>query len=896
MDTTMKHFLLTLLILVSAATCGRAFDRVSGHIGLRDGLSDNFVTAIAQDGYGFLWFATDNGLNRFDGERIIVFSEKNKSLKGNSVNTLYYDDISGHMWVGSKKGIDIIDCRTLQSAGPDIPRELSTQSMAGFAPDGEKGIYILANYGYIGYYDRAADSCRIYRETDFPGLIMSMQAAASDSEGRLIAGQENYGLSIVDLRDSTFENFMHDPRLSQSLPGNNVNAVLMSRDGDLIAATDHGLCRFDTKTRLFEPAKAADTRGNSIGKGNIISLAELADGTILASDSEVLFQDSFGNIWIGTRGNGIEFIPADPPLFGRISTDRRPAGAFIAGRDGLLAGLGDGIVSIADMDTEPLYALSPYIHSKNAVIAAMTRIDGGLLVSVAGEGIFLTDESSGKVSPVATPYEKDYATTIVHAPDGRILLGTQHGLYEYDNGQFRRNEKVSAAIGYLIPNGIVTDRRGRLWIGTYGNGIFVFDRDYALVTHITSDDGLASNAVKQLLVDSRQWIWMAGQDGVSVIRDISNPGRIENFNYENGLADISIRSLSEDREGNIWMASNNILCRYNAEGDSIESFGSRFKTTESSFIDRAAATGPDGRMFFGALDGIYSFRPEAFDRRRIDVPLRIVGYSFTTAGSPAHADTEMHYNTGARIDLPRGCRSVRILVSVPDFSLRGKASYSYTVEGLSDRWMPLPDGHEIVLNEMKPGEYFLKIRTDEVFGHRTGDGTAGIRISVPSPWWMAWWAIAVYAVLGAALAYGTVSLFHKRTITTTKADGKNLPEEAATAQNGADTMSRVDKEFLDRFTSLVEQNIGRPDLDMEFFQTALNMSHSTLYRRLKNLTGMSGNELIKKCRLKKGREMLMQGFSVSETAYACGFSDPGYFRACFKNEYGKAPSEIRPGN
>ena len=106
-------------------------------------------------------------------------------------------------------------------------------------------------------------------------------------------------------------------------------------------------------------------------------------------------------------------------------------------------------------------------------------------------------------------------------------------------------------------------------------------------------------------------------------------------------------------------------------------------------------------------------------------------------------------------------------------------------------------------------------------------------------------------------------------------------------------MSRVDKEFLDRFIALVEENVGHADLDMEFLQARMNMSHSTLYRRLKNLTGMSGNELIKKCRLRKGREMLRQGYGVSETAYACGFSDPGYFRTCFKNEYGKAPSEVK---
>lgn len=880
----MRHFIMTLLVLVASATCGRALNRVSDRIGISDGLSNNFVTDIAQDGYGFLWFATDNGLNRFDGERIIVFSEKDKSLKGNSVNSLYYDDISGFLWVGSKKGVDVIDCRTLKSAGPQIPHELREQSIAGFAPDGKDGIYILANYSYIGYYNRAADSCLIFRESDFPGLIMSMQAAASNADGRLVAGQENYGLSIIDLHNRTFENYMYNPLQKESLPGNNVNAVLLSRDGDLIAATGHGLCRFDIESRVFEPVEATDAKGNSHGNGNIMDITELADGTILASDSEVLFQDSYGNIWIGTHGNGLEFIPANPPLFGKICSDRSSAGAFISDKSGLIAGINNMVASVGNKGVDTIFDLAPYLNNKNATITAMARTSDGLLVSIASEGIFLVNEHSGKVSQIVTPYDNDYANTIAITADGRALLGTQHGLYEYRNGLLSRNEKISETIGYLIPNGIVTDRKGRIWIGAYGNGIFIFDKDDNLVSHITSSDGLASNAVKQLMIDSRQWIWMAGQDGVSVIRDINRPAQIKNFNYENGLADISIRSLCEDREGNVWLASNNILCRYNADGDSIESFGNRFKVTESSFIDRAACTGPDGQLFFGTLDGIYSFRPEAIDRRTIDVPIRIAGYIINNDGSPAH---ETYYNPGPEINLPRGLGSVKVLVSIPDFSLRGKASYSYMVEGLSDLWQPLADSHEIVLRKLKPGTYILKIRTDDVFGHRAGESSTEIRIHVPR----AWWAIAAYAVLGAGLAYAVSRLYRRRAGTVAQPDEKDRPEEDVTALNAS--MSHVDKEFLNRFTSLLEQNIGRADLDMEFFQTELNMSHSTLYRRLKNLTGMSGNELIKKYRLKKGREMLMQGFSVSETAYACGFSDPGYFRTCFKNEYGKTPSEIK---
>lgn len=104
--------------------------------------------------------------------------------------------------------------------------------------------------------------------------------------------------------------------------------------------------------------------------------------------------------------------------------------------------------------------------------------------------------------------------------------------------------------------------------------------------------------------------------------------------------------------------------------------------------------------------------------------------------------------------------------------------------------------------------------------------------------------------------------------------------------------SKVDDEFVQKITRIVEDNLTSQELDMTFMQEALNMSHSTLYRKIKGLTGMSGNEFIRKVRLERGCELLKDGCNVSEAAYSAGFNDVGYFRICFKNEYGMSPSKF----
>lgn len=105
-------------------------------------------------------------------------------------------------------------------------------------------------------------------------------------------------------------------------------------------------------------------------------------------------------------------------------------------------------------------------------------------------------------------------------------------------------------------------------------------------------------------------------------------------------------------------------------------------------------------------------------------------------------------------------------------------------------------------------------------------------------------------------------------------------------------ISRLDQEFLNRFTQLVDENLTDKELNITFLTERMSMTTSTLYRKIKGLTGLSANEFIRKYRLQKSlKYMKDEGYNISETAYACGFSDSGYFRNCFKQEFGITPSE-----
>lgn len=132
----------------------------------------------------------------------------------------------------------------------------------------------------------------------------------------------------------------------------------------------------------------------------------------------------------------------------------------------------------------------------------------------------------------------------------------------------------------------------------------------------------------------------------------------------------------------------------------------------------------------------------------------------------------------------------------------------------------------------------------------------------------------------------------------TSADEQQTSPKATEEKEDAMTcqISNLDKKFLEKLNKLIENHISTDDLDMAFMTDKMAMSHSTFYRKVKALTGMSANEYIKKAKLRHSMTLLKKGeYSIAEVAILAGFNNLGNFRESFKREFGKSPSEILKG-
>lgn len=804
--------LLIVLLWFCLAGYGEPLERplISEHLTIKDGLSNNFVTDIVQDRRGFIWVATESGLNRFDGEYFTTFSMKNSPIASNAVQCLHYDAVHDHLWIGTKKGLNIIDCRTLRFVPINLPPDAHTNNIVNIASAKDGGIWIVNHYDNIIHYNPDKGTSQIYNPQNNIGLPASFLSITEGPGDIVYIGHANEGLSILDTRTGKIRTYHHDSANPESIPGNDVFCLRLDHYGNVWIGTTQGLAMFDPVAERFirflhDPANPSSPIGNHIydiievadsalwiasdmGGVSILDLRNLTfsdpghlsfvnlsttDATPVSSPNvRALLQDSYGNIWIGNYSTGLDFVSHTPPVF---KTFANPSGTTSPGKSGapsclhtaddgvMWIGGVNSVVTMKEGKTTRIYDISYFIPSAISHITAIQPYKGRIILGVYDGGALSLDPISGKADRIM-PISINHINSICETPDGHLIIGAKDGLYTYNGTRYLRLDSVSASFFNLTPNGLAYDNQGKLWIGTYGLGVYIFDKDMKLLTHLESGHGFVSNAINQIIKDSKGGIWIAGQDGLGYVADTRNPEKFINFGYDSGLDDIHIRAIQEDRAGDIWLALNSGLARLNRIDNSIDNFNFNDGLPQSSFLDRAVALTADGLLWFGSYGGLCVFDPADLSGRRTVVPVQIAGChdisghsNDTTAGIP-------FAGLDRNVELPHDHNSLRITFAVPDFSQSRVVEYVYMVEGIDTDWIPAIGENYATLRNLPPGNYTFKVRARLKNQEWDDASMASLGITVNPPVWLTWWAKLIYLFIVGAAIYLTVRYYKRRLI------------------------------------------------------------------------------------------------------------------------------------
>ncbi len=575
--------LLCLAAGVAAAAETRIdFDRLS----IDEGLSQSIVEQIVQDRQGFMWFVTEDGLNRFDGYTFTVYrnvSGDASSLSHNELKSIF-EDGSGTLWVGAFEG-----------------------GLNRFDPITEKVTRFRHDSSDSG--SLAADTVRCITE---------------DRSGRLWIGTQGGGLDLFDRTTGTFRHHRASPGAPSALSHDDVRAIYEDHAGTLWVGTNGGgLNRLDPATGSFTSYRHRPDDRSSLSSDAVFAV----------------FEDVRGTLWVGTYGGGLEALDratgrfthhrADPSVPGSLSSDlvkalcEEPGGTLWVGTDG-------GGLNRLDPETGTFTAfrhdrVDPASLSADRIYSLYLDRSRVLWVGTYGGGLSKFDIGRKRFRRYANepndPNSLSHDIVWCFREDGPgvLWIGTDSGgLNRFDRRagrwqSFRHRPDDPSSLGHDTVRDILEDRDGVMWVATSGGGLGRLDRTTGRFTNYRHDpsdpNSLAHDELRSLYQGRTGAIWVGTFGGGLDLFD-PRTGRFTHHRHDSGdpssISSDFIRMMLEDRTGALWVGTQGGgVNRLDPDRSAFKSFRNVPDDPSSLSNDYVFAIleARDGTLWFGTFGG-----------------------------------------------------------------------------------------------------------------------------------------------------------------------------------------------------------------------------------------------------------------------------------------------------
>lgn len=727
------------------------------------------VYALAPDHAGGFWIAAQSGLIHLRADLRTL-----ERPAGAPTDTLFsvLQDRAGNVWAGTAHGLYVGrpgaaafkrvergDAAARAMLSSDIWALREDAAGALWVGTGSAGVVALGPRGKVRLPAAlGAASPAIQRRT--------VRDILPAPDGRLWIATDGIGIALFDPRTGETSALRHDPGRPSSLGGDIVRALFLDRSGGLWAATESTASRCDTRPSIVHTLDGRTLFG--------------PQGAQIDQNVRSVFTDRDGIVWLGfNRGH----VAAVDPAHGRIRTLELPGhqadqdiraiaqlddGRIVAGARGLVtidpATLAVAAYPVDGLDGKPVLALAMYQHTLMAgAYDGLYRIDADRHVRVyrhvAGEPHSLPD---------------DQVRNIVPMPDGRAWIATTNGLgiLSADSDAFETWRNVPGDATSLPQNylGSIVPVGEQVWIGTYGGLArtpLTVPAGTRRFTAIRARDGLGSDNVAAVLPDAHGRLWAATTDGLSVIDPAS--GVIRTLGLRDGLA-------------------------------------ARF------YNHRTAATGPDGELMFGGLDGLAVIEPDApLEAGRLDAPLAITAITADERAIPfAQLPTPGHALT-----LPGDTHALRIRFALLDFTASADVRYSYRLDGFDQHWTTLEAGARpgTIYTNLPGGDYVLRLRASIPGLHARAVETA-LPLSIAPLWWERGWVRAALALLAIVLLLGVMQLRTRYLQRRAAELGRLVRERTSELQAANEQLRRLAS--TDELTGLLNRRALMQQLEHEY--------------------------------------------------------------------------------
>jgi signal transduction histidine kinase/ligand-binding sensor domain-containing protein/DNA-binding response OmpR family regulator len=575
MPKTIYIFILTLFILNLTAPAQISHINFTS-ITSKEGLLSNSVNAILKDRLGLMWFATDDGLNRFDGTNFKVYRTRRgdtTSLLANEILALH-EDKRGNLWIGTSGGG--FSCYNRRKdifqhfpKNKNIPGLTHNSVIRSICSDYLGNIWIAH---YEGLYVLDPNSNHISKMELLAGknsavIKTTLQYVFEDSKHRIWIATDN-GLFLYTPETKTFKQFVHNDLDKFSISSNKVRAIAEDRSGNIWVGTTEGLCRMQPNADNFItyrhiPGDAASLSNNII---NCITTGE--DGLLWIGTTEGL------NVFHPQKQQFTVFTPETGNIHSLTSTFVRCA--YIDKQGIYWFGTFRGGINKYDKNIN-LFNLvqGSAFKGNNATIPAFTAFaenkNGNVFIGTDGAGLFEFDRKTKLIRPVPVTLKGELTQSprilaLQKARDNKLYIGTlAHGAIIMDllTGSFQQVQ-TGAGAGNQYNNDIFSlleDSKGNIWAGTNGDGLYVI-RNNRVIARYTPFPNAAANEfqlpvngyIRAIMEDREGRIWIGSHGGGLAV--LHPDGKWTVYTKDNSsLPNDKIHAMLCDSHGQIWVGT-----------------------------------------------------------------------------------------------------------------------------------------------------------------------------------------------------------------------------------------------------------------------------------------------------------------------------------------------------
>ena len=800
---------LIILFLASHAGYSQEFQSPK-YLNTDNGLSNRSVTAIAQDGMGFIWIGTKKGLNKYDG---YSFKQMNGNLGLLDISQIISDK-AGNLWIGTAgSGLLHFDIQTNtfsrflhdENESSTIPSNLVTSLFL----DSEETLWIGTENGLVIQKKDSNLGEFQHINSDFPLDQVHIRCITEDLQGNIWIG--TFGSGLIKVNN-------HSLHAQKEFPENHllnsnfiISIFVLGADELLLGTRNNDLIQYNIASRSISKyghVSTMDSSSNQIVRailsdtqsrlwigtdGNgaevIINYKNHSPKTLhLTSDQEYpaelsgnsineIFEDKSGNIWLGTAWNGLTVISkasSQVQQFQAVAPSDKNIPVLSIYEDSDVLWLGTDGHGITKVSKKTQAQRQEDILSNNYIQLISKRKNGMFWIGTFADGLFLYDSKKGVLESykheINNPSSLSFNDVrgVVELNDDSVMVGTWGGGLNLVNRKtghvkiIRALEKDSLGISNDNITCIEKDNKDNIWISTFGGGLNLYHPSSQTFTQFHSDpqldNSLSSENILTLHDDQNGFLWIGTWDAGIDRMDLATH-KIERFQDVEFLQNRTVTAIEHDLNGNIWFSTKKGVLNYDIQSETFHSY----PELKGEYHINSVSKNNSGHIYFGGINGAIKFDPISIKKQNLQDEKNVIFTDFKlyNISVPVKEDglLKQHISNTDEINLTHDQNDLTFEFTSLEYPTAQGYEFAVKLEGFENEWRINGNQRTINFTNLPPGEYVLKVR-NRIYGGEWNTNQAMIQINISKPYWHTWWAYLTYTLLFLVFLYA----FRKYTI------------------------------------------------------------------------------------------------------------------------------------